>query len=207
VIAIQLLLATLLPLQSQTVTNTLSASNSVTLLQSNAVVVSSNAMPVSAHQERPASRISQQDRELLISKGIDPDTVSYVDDDKQTAKPTQDPLKGAAIWMDNFMGMTNAMLQADLITAKKEFLRFSFSDKNYDFSGHFTVMLNTPRKHKNPSFGFGSPEKASIVMLENVGGNTFPLADATIWEKSSSFIILEAMGREWIHSGGYTISK
>jgi hypothetical protein len=68
-------------------------------------------------------------------------------------------------------------------------------------------MLNTPRQHKNPYLGLGSPETAKFVILENVGGNTFPLQNATIWEKSNGFIDVVALGKEWIYSGTYTIQN
>jgi hypothetical protein len=154
------------------------------------------------------SSLSQQDIDFLRSKGIDPSTAEYVDAGSENQKPTTpSDLKDAVLWMDTFMGMTNAMLPADLITMKKGFLRFRFGGQDYDYSGNFTVALNTPRKHKNAHLGFGSPDKAKFVILENVGGNTFPLPDVTIWEKSSGFIDVEAIGKEWIHSGGYTVSN
>lgn len=73
---------------------------------------------------------------------------------------------------------------------------------------HYTlVMLNTPRQHKNPYFGFGSPETAKLVILENVGGVAYPLQNATIWEKSKGFIVVTALGKEWIYFGTYTIQN
>ena len=68
-------------------------------------------------------------------------------------------------------------------------------------------MLNTPRQHKNPYLGFGSPETANLVILENLGGKTLPLQSATIWEKSNGFIDAVALSKEWIHSGTYTIQQ
>ncbi len=90
---------------------------------------------------------------------------------------------------------------------KTESLKFKFYGQTYDYSGHYTVILNTPRQHKNPYFGFGSPETANLIILENVGESTFPLQNATIWEKSSGFIDVVALGKEWIHSGTYTIQN
>lgn len=45
------------------------------------------------------------------------------------------------------------------------------------------------------------------MILENVGTESFPLTDATIWEKSKGFIDLTASDKEWVHSGTYTIQK
>jgi hypothetical protein len=126
---------------------------------------------------------------------------------KATLSPTPSDLKNAYIWMDNFIGMTNANIMADIISMKAETLKFRLYGKDYDYSGHYTVMLNTPRKHANPYFGLGSPETVKILILENVGGDTFPLQNATIWEKKSNFIDAVAMDKEWIYSGSYTIQN
>lgn len=115
--------------------------------------------------------------------------------------------KGAYIWMDTFMGMTNASIVADLISAKPESLRFELDGKVYDYSGHYTVMLDKPRKHKAPYLGLGSPEIVGLVMLENFGGEQACLTNATIWEKGKRFINVEALGKEWIYSGVYTTQK
>lgn len=123
------------------------------------------------------------------------------------ATPTPPDLKGAMVWMDSFLGTTNAVIAADVISMKPEALKFQLFGKHWNYSGHYTVMLNTPRQHKNPYFGFGSPETANLVILENVGGDTFPLQNATIWEKSNGFIDAVAMDKEWIHSGTYTIQN
>jgi hypothetical protein len=123
------------------------------------------------------------------------------------ATPTPVDLKNAYVWMDNFMGMTNASIMANVISMKSDTLRFQLAGKDYDYSGHYTVMLDKPRVHKNPYFGLGSPAKAKLVILENVGTESFPLTDATIWEKSKGFIDLTASDKEWVHSGTYTIQK
>ncbi len=121
------------------------------------------------------------------------------------ANPTPPDLKNAVVCMDSFLGMTNAMLPADVISMKPESLKFRINGQDYNYSGHYTVTLNTPRQHKNPYFGFGSPETAKILILEDWGGNALPLQNATIWEKHSGFIDATAFDKEWIYSGAYTI--
>jgi hypothetical protein len=124
-----------------------------------------------------------------------------------TLSPTPPDLKNAIVCMDSFLGMTNAMLPADVISMKTESLKFRINGQDYNYSGHYTVTLNTPRQHKNPYFGFGSPETAKILILEDWGGNMMPLQNATIWEKSNGFIDAVALGKEWIYSGSYTIQN
>ncbi len=126
---------------------------------------------------------------------------------KTALSPTPPDLKNAYVWMDNFIGMTNANIMADIISMKADTLKFRLYDKDYDYSGHYTVMLNTPRKHANPYFGLGSPETAKILILENVGGDAFPLQNATIWEKKPNFIDAVTTDKEWIYSGTYTIQN
>ena len=126
---------------------------------------------------------------------------------KETLSPTPSDLKGAYIWMDNFIGMTNASIVADIISMKADTLKFRLYGKDYDYSGHYTVMLNIPRKHTNPYFGLGAPETAKILILENVGGDAFPLQNATIWEKKPNFIDAVTTDKEWIYSGTYTIQN
>ncbi len=124
-----------------------------------------------------------------------------------SATPTPADLKNAIVCMDSFLGMTNAMLPADVISMKPESLKFRMNGQDYNYSGHYTVTLNTPRQHKNPYFGLGSPEMAKILILEDWDGNALPLQNVTIWEKRSGFIDATAMGKEWIHSGTYTIQN
>jgi hypothetical protein len=78
------------------------------------------------------------------------------------------------------VGTTNAVIAADVISMNPEALKIRLFDKDYSYSGHYTVMLNTPRQHKNPYLGFGSPETANLVVLENVGGDSLPLQNATV---------------------------
>src|ERR1017187_8481614 len=124
-----------------------------------------------------------------------------------SATPTPPDLKNAIVYMDSFLGMTNAMLPADVISMKPESLKFRINGQDYDYSGNYTVMLNTPRQHKNPYFGFGSPETAKLVILEDFGGEMWPLQNATIWEKKVNYIDVVALDKEWIYSGTYTIQN
>lgn len=120
---------------------------------------------------------------------------------------TQPAANGIA-YMDSFLGETNFCIPSDyVISMKTESLKFQLYGKTYNYSGHYAVMLNTPRKHRNPGLGFGTPEKAKLVLIEDFGGDAMPLQDATIWEKSSGFIDVEALGKEWIYSGSYSIQN
>ena len=141
------------------------------------------------------------DAEIANAQVVQPQT------NQVTLSPTPPDLKGAMVWMDNFLGTINAVIAADVISMKPEALKFRLFGKDYNYSGHYTVMLNTPRQHKNPYFGLGSPETANLVILENVGGDVYPLQNATIWEKSNGFIVVVALNKEWIHSGTYTIQN
>ena len=156
-----------------------------------------------------------EEAEWYRSQGIDPKgiLISYADSHQQSpqgppatpATPTD--LKNAFIWMDNFMGTTNATIAADVISMKAQSLTFFVFGHNYDYSGNYTVMINKPREHKKPLFGFGSPETASLVMLEDFGGDAMPLTNVIIWEKSKDFLDVVAIGKEWIYSGPYTLQK
>lgn len=222
VVVIFMLLATSLRLHCQTVSNTLFDSSQVQADISKAHTnltgaitenkQTTNISPVSApetHTEQKthptAADFSPEDLQRMKAMGVSPeDLVLATNDNIQQAETPQ-----TIVWLDSFMGMTNAMLPVELIAVKKGSLRFRFASQEYNFSGNFTVMLTTPRKHKNPKFGFGSPDKASLVILENVGDSlpSIPLPDATIWEKSTGFIDVEALGKEWIRSGSYTIQN
>jgi hypothetical protein len=90
---------------------------------------------------------------------------------------------------------------------KPQSLKFRINGQDYDYSGNYTVMLNTPRQHKNPYFGLSSPETAKVVILEDFGGNMWPLQNATIWEKKVNYIDVVALDKEWIYSGTYTIQN
>ena len=158
-----------------------------------------------------SAKLTPADRAELISRGYDPDT--FVPDNQgqkpqqPNLSPTPSDLKKAVVCMDSFLGMTNAMLPADVISMKPESLKFRINGQDYNYSGHYTVMLNTPRQHKNPYFGFGTPETAKVLILENWNGDMLPLQNAIMWEKSSGFIDAVALGKEWIYSGTYTIQN
>ena len=124
---------------------------------------------------------------------------------EQVSTPTPANLKHAYIWMDSFLGTPNMCILADAISMKTESLTFNLLGHIYNYSGHYTVMLNAPRHHESPYFGFGTAPTAQIVNLEDVGGEMMPLQNATIWEQGNGFIDVTAMGKEWIYSGNYTI--
>jgi hypothetical protein len=124
------------------------------------------------------------------------------------------PLPGmtnAIIYVDNFMGSGKMALSGDVISFKRDSLKFRIQGKDFDYSGHFSIFLATPRQHKNPYFGFGSPETAKLLIMEDFfKGQTdgaAPIQNATIWEKSEGYIVATGMGKEWIHSGPYTIQN
>lgn len=167
---------------------------------------------IQRYTDSQGHELSPGDARWLKSQGIDPSTVTLVGTNaeakRQAAMPPTPPgLKNAFIYMDNFLGMTNANIMADVIDMKAEALKFRLNGQDYEYSGNYTVVLTTPRQHKNPYFGLGSPEKAKFVILEDFGGDGMPLPDATIWEKSTGFIDLEATSKEWIYSGSYTIQN
>jgi hypothetical protein len=164
---------------------------------------------VSGDQRIP---ISRNDLEYLKSQGLEPVTGYYENtNDVQTRQPSLPPtspdLKSAFIRMDSFLGMTNVDIVADVISMKVETLKFRLNGQDFEYSGHYTVVLSKVRLHKNPYFGFGSPDKAKIVNLEDFGGDGAPLPDGIIWEKSNGFIDVESMQKEWIYSGPYTIQS
>jgi hypothetical protein len=163
--------------------------------------------------DREGHELTPRELEYLKANGIDPANVSVASPEQispanqSVVSATPPELQNAGIWMDNFLGTINAVIVADVISMKPEALKFRLFGKDYNYSGHYTVMLNTPRQHKNPYFGFGSPETANLVILENAGVDSLPLQNATIWEKSKGFIIVVALNKEWIHSGTYTIQN
>jgi hypothetical protein len=113
----------------------------------------------------------------------------------------------AIIFLGYFFGITNAAVSGDVISVAPGALKFRCYGQEYNYSGNYTVIFNTPRAHKNPYFGFGSPETANILILEDVGGNVFPFQYATIWDKSANYVDAVANGKEWIYSGTYTIQN
>jgi hypothetical protein len=175
-----------------------------------AIAISLQAQTVT---KREGDVISSQDIADLKAQGwtdydiANSHRVKPQEQQQATLNPTPPDLKNAVVCMDSFLGMTNAMLPADVISMKPESLKIRINGQDYDYSGHYTVTLNTPRQHKNPLLGFGSPETAKILILEDWGGNAMPLQNATIWEKRSGFIDATAFDKEWIYSGAYTIQN
>src|SRR6266705_2314782 len=120
-------------------------------------------------------------------------------------------LTNVLIYVDHFLGSGKTALVGDVIIMKHDALKFRIGGNEFDYSGHFSILLVTPRTHKNPYFGLGSPETAKILTLEDFfkdqADGTMILPNATIWEKSDGYIVAVAADKEWIHSGGYTITN
>jgi len=165
---------------------------------------------------------TQQELEYFEQQGVD---MSQLPPKLLFASPDADPalraliekaekadtvpldLRNAIIYLNSFLGMTNAVLKVHIISMKSETLKFRMLGNHYEYSGNFTVLLAKPREHKKPLLGLRSPETANLVTLENFAGNPFALTNATIWEKGTGFIDLVAMDQEWIYSGRYTIQN
>jgi hypothetical protein len=179
-------------IESQTVTNTPASAQAIT--NKEGYVISPEAVAYYRSQ-------GWSDAEIANAQVAQPQT------NQVTLSHTPPDLKNAIVYMDSFLGMTNVMLPADVISMKPASLKFRINGQDYDYSGDYTVMLNTPRQHKNPYFGLGSPETAKLVMLEDFGGNMWPLQNATIWGKKANYIDAVAMDKEWIYSGTYTIQN
>jgi len=127
----------------------------------------------------------------------------------QSVSPPQ--LTNVLVYVDHFLGSGKTALVADVISMKHDALTFRINGTDFAYSGHFSILLTTPRKHKNPYFGLGSPETAKFLTLEDFfkdqSDSTMILPNATIWEKSDGFIVAVAADKEWIHSGNYTITN
>ena len=202
-------------LQSQTVTNAPATGQGQ---PTNALTMTASLPPGTK-----LYTLTPDDVKALVQQGYDPATLPkqvLVETDEAKAErekmervqqksvaPTPPDLKNAIIYMNDFLGMTNAMIPADVISMKSESLQFRLNGHDYDYSGHFTVVLNTPRQHKNPHFGFGSPETAKLLILTDFGGGPFPLQNVIIREKKANYIDVETAGKEWIYSGSYTIQN
>jgi hypothetical protein len=161
--------------------------------------IESHGMDSSLYKNKSVALVNDEERAAMAR------LISQAQQTNTASKPAD--LKHAYIWLDSFMGMTNASLVAHVKSMKAETLKFQLDGKDYDYSGHYTVMLENPRVHTTLGFSWGSSTTAKLVILDNVGGQTFPLINATIWEKSSGFINAVAQGKEWIHSGRYTIQS
>ena len=120
-------------------------------------------------------------------------------------------LTNVLIYVDHFLGSGKTALVGDVISIKHDALKFRINGNDFDYSGHFSILIITPRKHTNPYFGLGSPEKAKLLTLDDFfkdqSDATMIVTDATIWEKSDGYIVAVAAGKEWIHSGNYTITN
>lgn len=117
-------------------------------------------------------------------------------------------LKNAVIYLENFLTQTNFTAQADVLSVSPGSLKFRLGEKTFNYSGNFTIMLDSPRSRKGSFFSSGEPEKADFVILVNVFNTpNFPLKDPKIWERSKNFIVVEAVGKEFIHSGNFTVQS
>ena len=115
----------------------------------------------------------------------------------------------ALVYLDSFMGATNAFVPVmldDLISIKTDQLKFRLNKQEFEYSGHYAIWMTPARKHSNPMFGLGAPQKAKYVHI-NSSGLHMSLMDATIWEKRTGFIDVEAMGQEFICSGSFEIQN
>ena len=146
--------------------------------------------------------MTPEDREFLIKQGLDPDSAVIATNYQQ-----QPQVNGIA-YIGTFYGETNFAVPSDyVVSMKPSAIQFKINGQTFDYSGHFAMMLNAPRKHFNPLLGLGTPEKGKMVIIDDFGGQAMWLPNATIWEKSDGFIDFEAMGKEWIYSGAYTIQN
>jgi len=153
-------------------------------------------------KETVQPKLSPEDAASLKGQGFDPNSFQTTDQQQQ-----QPQVKGIA-YIGSFWGMTNFAIPSDYIVSMKNgSVKFQINGQKFDYSGHYAVMLNAPRKHSNPLLGFGTAETAKLVIMDDFGGETYPLPGATIWEKSNGFIDFDAMGKEWIYSGSYSIQK
>jgi hypothetical protein len=113
----------------------------------------------------------------------------------------------ALVYLDQFMGAANTSVPVmldDLISIKTDHLKFRLNNQEFEYSGHYAIWITQARKHS--TLGFGAPEKAKYVHI-NGSGLDMPLTDATIWEKRTGFIDVEAMGQEFICSGSFEIQN
>jgi len=210
-ILLSLSLVCVLPLQSQTVTNQNTfAQGDLDYLKSLGIDTN-NVTTFTPYTNEVGAEIPAADIIFLKAQGYTDYEIKHVKPipkpQQVTLSPTPPDLKNAFVSMDSFLGETNFMIPADVISMKPGALKFRLNCQDYDYSGNYTVVLQTPRQHKNPYFGFGSPETAKLVILEDWAGTSTPLQNATIWEKQNGFIDVVALGKEWIYSGTYTIQN
>ena len=179
------------------------------------------AIPVKAITNREGRVIPPEDIPFLKAQGYTDEeiqnlqpigTVNGQPQTKQaTLSPTPPDLKNAIIYVDSFLGSGKTGFPADVMSIKKGTLKFRIGGKDFDYSGNFSILLTTPRQHKNPYFGLGKPETVKLLILEDFfkgeADGTMPLPNATIWEKSEGYIVATGADKEWIHSGTYTIQN
>jgi len=169
-----------------------------------------SALPVAKKANRRP--FTQEELQQLQARGYDTsgyhgEEVDIPEQPVANTSPTPDALKKAVVYMNAFLGIKDAMIVADVISMKTDTLRFRFRGQDFDYSGHYTVLLTTPREHKTPYFGFGSPEVAKRVVLEDFRGKALPLPNPTFVERSAGFINVLSGGKEWIYSGPYSVQK
>lgn len=223
-LAFVFILLTFSTLHSQTIAN-----GAITTQQKDSIAIATNTkvadgLAIAPEVKKTNPRLiplTPEQAEYLRAQGLDPDKYAIDPDllahqsgqqpQQSTVASAQKGLDNAMIYLDHFLGSGKTMVAGDVINLKRDALKFSCMGKEYDYSGNYSICLNTPRQHKNSHFGLGSVETAKILTLEDffkgTPNGTIMLQDAKIWEKSSGFIVAEAMGKEWIHSGSYTIQK
>ena len=155
--------------------------------------------------------LTVQQGDELKNKRSDPDSnvvVTALEQQNDSTKTSNQPtFKVDVIWLENFFGMKNVPITAELIEIKKDKLKFILNGNTFDYSGHYTIVLCKPRTHKRPFFSFDTPDSARYVHLDNWAGQPMILPNATIWEKADGFIDVTTMGDEWIYSGTYQIQQ
>jgi hypothetical protein len=169
-----------------------------------------SAIDIQSITNKEGHIFSAEDVAYLKSQGLTDEQIAELKS-VQTNQVVSSSSSTALIYVDNFLGRGKTGFPADIISIKKGALKFKFGQQNFDYSGNFAVLFNTPRHHKNPSFGFGKPETAKFLSLgdffKDQPDGSVILPDATIWEKSDGFVDAEALGKEWIFSGNYTITN
>ena len=111
------------------------------------------------------------------------------------------------VCMDYFLGVTNAVVAADVLSAQPQYLKLRLNGRDCSYVGNYAVMFSSLYAHKNPAAELRPPELADSVVLRDVNGDTFPLQNVTILERQRNFIDVLVAKREWINSGPYTIQK
>ena len=208
------LLVICVSLKAQTVTNQTRFSQAdLAYLKSNGIDPNTVTI-VTPLTNKVGTVISPEDFHELKSQGYTEEEMANlkpIPPQQHALPPTPPDLKNALIYVDSFLGSGETGFPADVISFKKGMLKFRSGEKDFDYSGNFSILLTTPRKHRNPYLGLGAPEVVKLLILEDffkgIADGAAPLQNATIWEKSDGYIVAEAAGKEWIHSGTYTIQN